>query len=547
MFALRVVVFFFFSGLVEGTFKKWIKDTNFENPNNWNAGRAPCGNDVVNIPDDSPVIYVQINTTLKELILPQNSEIVFGERMTLAFTDQSDASCQSYSGDVEFNVNNPRKWLDPANWCQTDTEQGTCQQAALLDSEKIPCSTDNIVFPRNRLYSIDLGQNLNLKINKLKFSGTSFSTSSFQQYLTSPDGIRLFPPTSGSSRSTVTIARLPSGCNDLTGCSCGNDRGQIFTQLCSIIQNRCERAMCRNPIQPAGSCCRMCGVVFNATIAPASGFRFNEYKNLFQGFVNSRGNSSVSLIASKVGGGFIQMVLTDPNGELSVRVAAYIRDDLNLDQRSGGHKYRIESYRLTTSGSGIPTPTTATTASSTTPSTATTKGSSPTTGSGGSTGASGSSSSSSATQSPLSQTGGKGMSGGSVAGLVIGLLLLFTIIAFIGFYLYRRKMGRPIYAQEYLDAFNPRTLLSRGSQVFRTSGRRQPERTVSDSGFPNPLYGTSEMFSRTEMPPMELMPVEEQPTFDVSDAGFNNPLYGTVGKQEPQYQDPSHIPDDSTI
>ena len=32
------------------------------------------------------------------------------------------------------------------------------------------------------------------------------------------------------------------------------------------------------------------------------------------------------------------------------------------------------------------------------------------------------------------------------------------------------------------------------------------------------------------MPPMELMPVEEQPTFDVSDSGFNNPLYGTVGK-----------------
>ena len=41
----------------------------------------------------------------------------------------------------------------------------------------------------------------------------------------------------------------------------------------------------------------------------------------------------MSVIASKVDGGFIQVVLTDPNGDVSTRVAGYIRDDID----SGNH------------------------------------------------------------------------------------------------------------------------------------------------------------------------------------------------------------------
>ena len=58
------------AGSSDAVYKRWLKNTNFENPLNWNVQppRAPCGNDRVIIPDDSPVVYFQMNTTLQELV-----------------------------------------------------------------------------------------------------------------------------------------------------------------------------------------------------------------------------------------------------------------------------------------------------------------------------------------------------------------------------------------------------------------------------------------------------------------------------------------------
>ena len=72
---------------------------------------------------------------------------------------------------VEFNASHPADWVDPLNWCPTDTEGGACKQLALLDSEKIPCRTDDVVFPTGSSYYISLGSGLNLNVRTLKLSG----------------------------------------------------------------------------------------------------------------------------------------------------------------------------------------------------------------------------------------------------------------------------------------------------------------------------------------------------------------------------------------
>ena len=72
---------------------------------------------------------------------------------------------------VEFNASHPADWIDPLNWCPTDTEGGTCKQLTLLDSEKIPCRTDDVVFPTGSSYYISLGSGLNLNVRTLKLSG----------------------------------------------------------------------------------------------------------------------------------------------------------------------------------------------------------------------------------------------------------------------------------------------------------------------------------------------------------------------------------------
>ena len=59
-----------FAASSDAVYKRWMKNTDFENPLNWNVQppRAPCGNDRVIIPEDSPVVYFQMNTTLRELV-----------------------------------------------------------------------------------------------------------------------------------------------------------------------------------------------------------------------------------------------------------------------------------------------------------------------------------------------------------------------------------------------------------------------------------------------------------------------------------------------
>ena len=50
------------------SYKRWLPNTNFENPKNWNDGRLPCHNDRVLFPEDAPPVFVQINTTLVEIV-----------------------------------------------------------------------------------------------------------------------------------------------------------------------------------------------------------------------------------------------------------------------------------------------------------------------------------------------------------------------------------------------------------------------------------------------------------------------------------------------
>jgi len=53
---------------VTGLFNRWLKNTDLNNPYNWDRGNLPCGNDIMILPDESPVVFIQLNTTIKELV-----------------------------------------------------------------------------------------------------------------------------------------------------------------------------------------------------------------------------------------------------------------------------------------------------------------------------------------------------------------------------------------------------------------------------------------------------------------------------------------------
>ncbi|XP_067681019.1 protein amnionless-like [Haliotis asinina] len=469
-----------------GVYKRWLQSTNFNSPNNWNAGRAPCGNDVVLIPDESPVVYVQTNTTLKELILPDNGEVIFGKNSILAFTSASDPNCAPFDGDVEYVVSAPHKWVNPDNWCPTDTENGPCSSMPLLDSERVPCATDDAVFPRDEAFYVDLDTGLDINVKSLKLSGRSYTTTTFTNYIQSPDGQRIFPPPKGTggTRSSVTVSRQK--CNDPTGCTCGNDQGEIFKKICSVFSQKCPRAQCRIPFRPMGSCCDVCGAMFNGTAG--TGFRIATFKTILQQFISARNdNATVKLIVSKTGMGFIQAVLTGDNGDTSIPVAETIKSDMDADARTGGHKYRLDGIQLMESSGAIQ----------------------PTSG-------------------PNAHTGGQ-LGGGSIAGIIIALIVVL-VLALFGLLFFRKRTGR---SNNMLDDVmdipsRVRRSLPRGRRVPGDVSRPRYEIEMTDPGFGNPLYGDIGGVMVDDVRPMEMMPAEIQPTFDTTDDGFNNPLYASV-------------------
>ena len=55
-------------GCSEGTYKRWTKNTDFGNPSNWNLARLPCSNDRVVFPVSSPVVAINQDWTLSNLV-----------------------------------------------------------------------------------------------------------------------------------------------------------------------------------------------------------------------------------------------------------------------------------------------------------------------------------------------------------------------------------------------------------------------------------------------------------------------------------------------
>ncbi|GFN99039.1 protein amnionless-like [Plakobranchus ocellatus] len=278
----------------EAVYKRWLLDTNFENPQNWNVKRAPCGNDVVILPDDSPVVYMQMNTTIKELVLPSTGELILGNSVSLGFTASPSSGCPDAKGDVEFTAVHPGPWMNPKDWCATSTERGTCDKSPRLEVENVPCRYDDVIFPRNRAYFVDLSElDSNTTVKSLKLIGSSLTTASFASFVNSSDGQRMFRrgKTAGP---VLQISR--QACDDQGGCACGNDRPEITKKICAYVNKNCARPRCSNSILPTGMCCRSCGA--SLKITKGYGFVLDEFKSIlkkefFNDTVSSKSDSQV--------------------------------------------------------------------------------------------------------------------------------------------------------------------------------------------------------------------------------------------------------------
>ncbi|XP_050404362.2 protein amnionless isoform X2 [Patella vulgata] len=486
------------TGSVQSIYKRWKPNTNFENPNNWNVGRVPCGSDIVKFATGdalSPTVYIQTNTTIKELWLPMNGELIFGDNSILSFTDTAtdDANCPDADGELEY-IRGPKEWVDPDNWCYSQTERGDCQDIPLLDSEKVPGLYDDVVFPPEKSFFVTLGVNMAFKVKSLKISGSSLSTSSFKSFVQSADGSRMFPPPNQGAGvlSSVTISRTKCK-TPKSGCASGNDQGQILDEICKIYKDRCNRARCQSSLTPLASCCQICGGLFNVTID--TGFNITEFENILQTqFLSGKTGTEMIVSRLSIKENLVQLVIRDKTGEVSTKTAMDIKNDMDKDLSQGGHKYAISSVSLAVSGAGI--------------------------GPNG----------------PSANTGKLG--GGGITGIVIGIMIAVAIVLLVLYLLnennrrnLRNRMSRLTQptSNVTMGGGNP---ITRRIQTLRHNFNRGDDDLHSigtelgtiNTSFENQMYG--EPLDDRNIQDFHLSLSETQPaTFDSS--GFDNPLYDT--------------------
>jgi hypothetical protein len=141
---------------------------------------------------------------------------------------------------------------------------------------------------------------------------------------------------------------------------------------------------------------------------------------------------------------------------------------------------------------------------------------------------------------------GAEMTGGSIAGLVLGILVIIILIVVVVVFFVSRKSGKRIPMPTFhlpsapnLRGF-PRRVPRATARVLPGAFHQPHTASHIDPGFANPLYDSSPFDDGNfVMKEMEMIAAtsEEQPTFEVPEGGFQNPLFGSSGASK--YSDPT--------
>lgn len=346
-----MLLLFCLVGAASALYKQWIPDTNYENKTNWDKGAVPCGNDIIQFSAQRQVsVFVESTHALKEMRLPVNGELILNMGSGFYVLEGQEPGC-GQGVVAQFRDFESLQWLDPAQW-QTAATQGDLHRGDFLFSvheESVPCRYDDVVFKDTSSFRVDTSSSQpSIPVKSVTVLGKTFhSDADFSQYLSSRSGQLQFH---GSS--AVTVGNLD--CEDPSGCDCGNTMNH--QQICGFVT--CSSLSCKKPLLPTGHCCAVCGAV--VTIHYSDGFNLQTYRQrIHQLFLVLPKYKSIQLAMSKVSKSQklmgmipfgtspeIQVVILD--GEKGTQSEA-LAQDIMKDIHSHGPSFGISGAEFQTS------------------------------------------------------------------------------------------------------------------------------------------------------------------------------------------------------
>ncbi|CAH6852527.1 protein amnionless [Phodopus roborovskii] len=342
----RVLLWLQLCALTRATYKLWVPDTYFDTASNWNQNRTPCAGDAVQFPADKMVsVLVRDSYAISDMLLPLDGEFVLASGAAFGAAGVgSDPACSSGEKGAPLLFRNPDRfsWLDPRLWSSEAQESGLFS----VDAERVPCSHDDVLFPRDASFRVALGPDPSpVHVRSVSAVGQTFTRDEdLAGFLASREGrLRFHGP---------GALRVGSqACTDASGCVCGS--AETLPWICaSLLQplgGRCPQATCHDPILPQGHCCGLCGAIVSLTHDPT--FNLERYRaRLLALFLKQPQYQGLQVAVSKVlreARTEIQVVLLETRPEAG---AARLGHALLQDAQAQGGVLGILSATLRHSG-----------------------------------------------------------------------------------------------------------------------------------------------------------------------------------------------------
>jgi hypothetical protein len=270
-------IFQFLIGFCECRRIIWQQRTNIGDAANWNGDEVPCSSDAVLFPQKSYDLIKLSNFTTKEFILPKSGGFIMDSQMSLNFRER-DIKCKGNEvRSFKSVIQTP--WLSSSNW-QT-TENGHVINAATPHDERVPCDNDEVIFPINNSYVVDLQSLPVLTFRSIAIDGRVMTLDEFKDYLFSSYGQSTFK--------NIDNVRFVQNQEECVGSSakcqvCHKKVHSLRQQLCENEKPFCQPIPhCSDPIKPIGHCCHECGALFQMKLSSnaevSSGFIIDAFKS----------------------------------------------------------------------------------------------------------------------------------------------------------------------------------------------------------------------------------------------------------------------------